>query len=210
MWMNVCWWPWTMKIERTNLLIHTHTHTIDVDQLRSSYSSQGWKFSSKVWFQELSDPKFCRGYQIMNLPSLRGFHLECKSMWWMLSDLPFGFVMTCGHLACRYWKLWGRLGGLLGNLTVMQHERRETCHGTNVDFLPKSFDPLHLILNWSDLWFVSTLPGCFTWYRSLFCWIPFLSGTNEPSFHLLGCWCMSDLTTGLKEVDFCFEMSSRP
>ena len=122
-------------------------------------------------------PKICRGYQIMKLPILCGSFAECKSMW-MLSDLPFGFVTTCGHLACRYWKLWGRPGGLLGNLTVMQHDRR--CHGTNVDFLPKIFDPLHLILNWSDLWFVSTLLGCFTWYRWLFCWIPFLSGTNEP------------------------------
>lgn len=59
----------------------------------------------------------------MKLPILSGSFAECKSMW-MLSDLPFGFVTTCGHLACRYWKLWGRPGGLLGNLTVMQHERR--------------------------------------------------------------------------------------
>lgn len=151
-------------------------------------------------------PKICRGHQIMKLPILCGSFAQCKSMW-MLSDLPFGFVRTCGHLACRYWKLWGRLGGLLGNLTVMQHERR-LMPWNKCRFPSSIFDPWDLIFNWSDLWFVSTLLGCFTWYRWLFCWIPFLSGTNEPSFHLLGCWCMSDLTTGLKEVDFCFEMSS--
>ena len=127
----------------------------------------------------------------MNLPILRGSFAECKSMW-MLSDSPFGFMTTCGHLACRYWKLRGRLGGLLGNLTVMQHERR-LMPWKNVDLIPKIL--IHWTWFWIDpiyglyqLYLVASLGtgDCFVGFHSILKWNQWT--VLSPTWMLVHVW----------------------